>query len=303
MNAAPALPVLTGSERLHRRSNNIIVGVLLLSLALHGVLLAVKFTFPKLYDELTKSTPPLDVVLVNAKTASRPTKADALAQANLDGGGNTDENRRAKSPLPVANLDQLEQEDKRASKKVQELEATTKQLLTQLKPAKDKAPTEKPNEKPQERADETANTPDLMTRSMEMARLQAQISKEMDIYNRRPRRQFVGARTQEYRFAQYVEDWRIKVEKVGNLNYPEAAKQRKLYGSLQLTVNIRFDGTVESVEINRSSGHKILDAAAVRIVELAGPFAPFPESIRKDTDILGVTRTWMFTAGDQLTSE
>lgn len=303
MNAAPALPVLTGSERLHRRSNNIIVGVLLLSLALHGVLLAVKFTFPKLYDELTKSTPPLDVVLVNAKTASRPTKADALAQANLDGGGNTDENRRAKSPLPVANLDQLEQEDKRASKKVQELEATTKQLLTQLKPAKDKAPTEKPNEKPQERADETANTPDLVTRSMEMARLQAQISKEMDIYNRRPRRQFVGARTQEYRFAQYVEDWRIKVEKVGNLNYPEAAKQRKLYGSLQLTVNIRFDGTVESVEINRSSGHKILDAAAVRIVELAGPFAPFPESIRKDTDILGVTRTWMFTAGDQLTSE
>lgn len=303
MNAVPALPVLTGSERLHRRSNNIIVGVLLLSLALHGVLLAVKFTFPKLYDELTKSTPPLDVVLVNAKTASRPTKADALAQANLDGGGNTDENRRAKSPLPVANLDQLEQEDKRASKKVQELEATTKQLLTQLKPAKDKAPTEKPNEKPQERADETANTPDLVTRSMEMARLQAQISKEMDIYNRRPRRQFVGARTQEYRFAQYVEDWRIKVEKVGNLNYPEAAKQRKLYGSLQLTVNIRFDGTVESVEINRSSGHKILDAAAVRIVELAGPFAPFPESIRKDTDILGVTRTWMFTAGDQLTSE
>lgn len=303
MNAAPALPVLTGSERLHRRSNNIIVGVLLLSLALHGVLLAVKFTFPKLYDELTKSTPPLDVVLVNAKTASRPTKADALAQANLDGGGNTDENRRAKSPLPVAHMDQLEQEDKRASKKVQELEATTKQLLTQLKPAKDKAPTEKPNEKPQERADETANTPDLVTRSMEMARLQAQISKEMDIYNRRPRRQFVGARTQEYRFAQYVEDWRIKVEKVGNLNYPEAAKQRKLYGSLQLTVNIRFDGTVESVEINRSSGHKILDAAAVRIVELAGPFAPFPESIRKDTDILGVTRTWMFTAGDQLTSE
>ena len=142
-----------------------------------------------------------------------------------------------------------------------------------------------------------------MQKSLEAARLEAQISRDWDNYQKRPKRKFIGARTQEYRFARYVEDWRMKVEKVGNLNYPEAARQQKLYGQLQLTVSISADGSVESVEINRSSGHKVLDAAASRIVELAAPYAPFPEDIRKDTDILGITRTWIFTRADQLASE
>ena len=114
---------------------------------------------------------------------------------------------------------------------------------------------------------------------------------------------FVGARAVEFTFARYVEDWRLKVERVGNLNYPEAARRNKLYGALVLTVSINADGTVESVQIDRSSGSRILDAAAINIVEMAAPYAPFPEEMRNKVDILGITRTWIFTRSDQLTSQ
>ena len=100
-----------------------------------------------------------------------------------------------------------------------------------------------------------------------------------------------------------MEGWRSKVEKIGNLNYPEAARSQRLYGSLLLTVAIRANGSIENVEINRSSGKKILDAAAVRIVQLAAPYAVFPPDIRRDTDIIHITRTWTFTRGDELVAE
>ncbi|MEJ1959977.1 MAG: energy transducer TonB [Nitrosomonadales bacterium] len=138
---------------------------------------------------------------------------------------------------------------------------------------------------------------------MEIAALEAQIDKDMSTYQKMPRRTFIGARTKEYRFAQYVEDWRVKIERVGTLNYPEAARLKKIYGSLQLTISIRADGSVESTEISRSSGQPILDAAAERIVKLAAPFPPFPADIRRDTDILSITRTWSFTQSDKLESE
>ncbi|HSD60073.1 MAG TPA: TonB family protein, partial [Burkholderiales bacterium] len=141
---------------------------------------------------------------------------------------------------------------------------------------------------------------DVLARSLEIARLQAQIDKDWDSYQKRPRRTFVGARAQSYQLAQYVEDWRSKVERVGTLNYPEAARQQKLFGNLQLTVAIKADGSVEKVEIERSSGKKILDQAALRILDLAGPFAPLPPEVRKTTDILHITRTWTFTRSDQL---
>jgi protein TonB len=113
----------------------------------------------------------------------------------------------------------------------------------------------------------------------------------------------VGGRTKEYKYALYVESWRQKVEKIGNLNYPEAARDLKLYGQLQMTVSIKPDGSVDSIEINRSSGHKVLDAAAQHIVELGAPYAHFPEDIRKEVDILSITRTWTFTKEDSLATE
>jgi protein TonB len=143
----------------------------------------------------------------------------------------------------------------------------------------------------------------MMQRTLEAMRLEAQIARDMDAYQKIPRRKFIGAQAKEYRFARYVEDWRMKVERVGNMNYPEAARANRLYGSLVLTVSIRADGSIESVEVNRKSGKRILDAAAVKIVEMAGPYAPFPDDIRRDTDILNITRTWTFARGDELHSE
>lgn len=131
--------------------------------------------------------------------------------------------------------------------------------------------------------------------NQEIASLEAKIKKDFEAYKKFPRRKFIGARTQESRFAQYIENWRIKLERIGSANYPEEARQNKINGSVQLTVSIRPDGSVDNIEVNRSSGQRILDEAAVRIVKLASPFDPFPDDIRRDTDILSITRTWHFT--------
>ena len=157
--------------------------------------------------------------------------------------------------------------------------------------------------KPVEAAPEPVALPsatELMQRTLESMRIEARIAKDIENYQQRPKRRFVGARAEEYRLARYVEDWRAKIERVGNLNYPEAARSLQLYGNLLLTVSIRSDGSVENVEINRSSGQPILDAAAVKIVQMSAPFAAFPPDIKRDTDVLHITRTWMFTKGDKL---
>ena len=247
---------------------------------------------------------PLEVALVNAKTKEKPTKADVLAQANLDGGGNTDQKRRARSPLPVLPKDSPQNEITAATRKVEDLEREARELMTRLQ-AQQAAPVvapAQPESQPQQ-PPELPTSKEMMEKTLQSMRLEAQIAKDMEAYQQRPKRRFVGARAEEYRFARYVEDWRGKVERIGNLNYPEAARQKKLYGSLLLTVSIRADGTLESVEVNRSSGQRILDAAAVKIVEMAAPYAAFPPDIRRDTDILHITRTWTFAKGDELVSQ
>ncbi len=274
---------------------------LILSVVFHGIaLFGLHFKAPDW--KAAKGISTLDVVLVNSKSAKKPSKADALAQANLDGGGNTDAKRRAQSPLPVLEREQIHVDQGEKAGQVRHMEQEAQTLLTQIK---SKAVIEQPVEKtatPDGKPD-ISNATDLRLRSLDAARLEAQISRDWDKYQERPKRKFLGARTQEYRFARYVEDWRIKVERVGNLNYPEEARRRKIYGSLSLTVAIRSSGEVESIEVSRPSGHKELDEAAVRIVRLAAPYAPFPDDIRRDTDIVSITRTWMFTRGDQLTTE
>ena len=242
----------------------------------------------------------MDVVLVNAKSARKPDKADALAQANLDGGGNTDQKLRAKSPLPALDQRETAREQHAAEGRVRQLEAEAKELMTQMQA---QAQVEKPQVQPPGAVQADKSARDLVEKSLEIQRLEAQIRREYQAYQERPKRKFVGARATEYRFARYVDEWRRKIERIGNLNYPEEARSRGIHGSLQLTVAIRADGEVESVEINRSSGHQVLDQAAVRIVRLAAPFARFPDDIRVDTDILHITRTWTFTRSDQVISE
>ena len=245
---------------------------------------------------------PLQVVLVNAKSAKRPHKAELLAQTNLDGGGNTDAKARATSPFPTTEDADPQPELKQRLEQVRELEQQQARMLTQLK-SKSEIEKPAPAARPQPDAGLTPDATDLMARSLQMAKLQAQIERDYNAYQSRPKRKNLGVRVEEYRFARYMDDWRLKVERVGNLNYPDEARQKKLYGNLRLTVHIKSDGVVEKVDIDRSSGSKILDEAAVRIVQMAGPYSAFPDDIRRDTDIVSITRTWVFTRSDQLVSE
>lgn len=269
------------------------------SIGVHAILLSLHFELPKLFKQAVR-TPPLEVSLVNAKTDSRPSKADFLAQANLDGGGNTDARRRLSSPLPRAVMDAQQTQIAAAKEQVETLERQTRELLQQLR-SKNQTPTNR--EAKESKRSDTANVyQELSARALELQRLEAQIAREFDSYQQRPKKKHIGARATEYRFARYVEDWRQKVERVGNANYPTIARTQKLYGSLVLTVGIKADGRIETIEVDRGSGNKILDASALKIVELASPFAPFPLDIRSDTDIIYITRTWSFTRAGELES-
>ncbi|MDB5808035.1 MAG: TonB family protein [Betaproteobacteria bacterium] len=272
------------------------------SLLVHAIVLfGVTFRPPDL-SKLDSVAPALEVILVNSRSNTKPLNADAVAQHNLDGGGNTDLDRRASSPLPVTRNDKQTTELTMESRRVKQLEVEAQKLMTQMQ-SQAKVESAVPQPDPQAEPRTAPNAADIMSKSLEIARLEAQISKDWDAYQKRPRRRFLGARAQEFRFARYIEDWRQKIERVGTLNYPEAARNQKMYGSLQLTVSIKPDGTVDNIEINRSSGQKVLDDAARRIVLLGAPYAAFPADIAKDTDILSITRTWTFTRADQLSTE
>ncbi len=297
------------------------------SVAIHAAILSIHFQ-PEL-RKLANKLPTLDVVLVNAKTKNAPDKAELLAQANLDRGGNTDENRQLKTALPApthkttevklqpnaeahsaAKSAKLQAKEAREQKRVDALEKQALELLTQINATKkvESNPTQDAASAEPEKGDQKAlvkslNRADLMAAALEMDRLEAQIAKQQDEYQKRPKRRFIGARTKEASDALYLEAWRQKVERVGNMNYPTAARDQKIYGQLRMTVSIKADGSVENIEINKSSGSKVLDEAAKSIVNLAAPYAKFSEEMKKNTDILGITRTWTFTQEDALATE
>ena len=264
------------------------------SLVLHAAMLPL--TFKPSQKKQPADTPALEVVLVNAKSSTRPAKAQVLAQHNLDGGGNTDADKSARTPLPVLPKDSTQAELSLAAKKMEVLEQQTRKLTAQARL--------KPLLPAQEHRTESAEKPDLpttselMQRMLEAIKLEAEIAKDQQAYAQRPKKKFIGSRAAEYRFARYVEDWRVKVERVGNMNYPEAARSQRLYGHLLMTVGVNADGSVESVQVDKPSGKKLLDAAAVHIVQLASPYLPFPPEIKRDTDILYITRTWSFSRGE-----
>lgn len=269
------------------------------SLLLHAALLAIHFTPPDFMEKAREQA--LEVILVNSKSKTRPNKAQAKAQTNLDGGGNTDEDRRAKTPLPPSARTKEGDRLIEAQRRVAELEAQTQAQMTQLKSART-ANVDKSKVNPVPAPEPNLSGADLASSALAIARLEGQIARQLEEYNQRPRKKFIGARVSEYRFAQYVEDWRQKIERVGNLNYPDAAKGRH-YGSLTLSVIIKANGDLKQVEVIRSSGKTVLDDAARRIVRMSAPFAAFPESIRRDTDELDITRTWTFTNSDRLQAD
>lgn len=263
-----------------------------ISLAVHGLLLALHFNFPDASREIREKA--MDIILVNAKSASRPVSPQALAQANLDGGGNTDENRRATTPLP-ATQQKVEGSDlEQMQRRVQELEARQQQMLAQAKNLRTAPLTRDGQDQPQP---SVLSGLDLAEAARAQARLQSEISKSIDEYNQRPRKKDIGARTEAYMFAQYLEDWRLKVERIGNLNFPKAARG-KAYGAVTVWVELKPDGSLHRVEVARSSGKQILDDAALRIVKLGSPYGPFSVQAAKGADLLTFARTISFTTSD-----
>jgi protein TonB len=271
------------------------------SLLLHGILLSLHFKFP---GELRwrNASQALDVILVNASTRQRPATSQALAQANLDGGGATEEERRAKTPLPVIDPRRPGRDLAQAERRVRELEAMQRKLLAQSRKDAPALAAGRERHAPAEAPLPPQAGRDEVELSLAAMRLRAEIARNLEAYQKRPRKKFIGASTSEYRFAQYEEDWRRKIERIGTVNYPSAARG-KLYGNLRMTVTLRADGNVAAVELDRSSGLKVLDDAAFRIVRMASPYAAFPPEIRRDTDLLVITRTWFFGRGDQFWTE
>jgi len=255
------------------------------SLGVHALALAVRFVDPELL-RMRSTDPALEIILVNARSPVRPSQPEAYAQANLDGGGANEAGRRS-SPLP--NLKQqrdgetLERAQARAeqAKQPQKLALQGQGELT-VSDAERRSPAEQP----------LAGTADATLDVL--ARMQAEISQRISDYQKRPRRHHFMPSTSEYRYARYVEDWRAWVERIGNEHYPAEARGR-LYGALRMTVVIGADGRLVQAVIEEPSGSAVLDHAARHIVKLAAPFPPFPPDIARDTDILEITRTWIFT--------
>lgn len=275
-------------------SDKVLMTAFAVSLGSHAAVLAIRFVDPE-FLRVRSTDPPLEIILVNARSDVRPPSPEALAQVNLDGGGANDAGRRT-SPLPntfeMRDGDTLET----ARRTVQQLEEEQKELLAQLERSELAQPVPLAEPKPV-----AADAGSAERAARQLARMQAEIAKQISDYQKRPRRHHFMPSTSEYRFAQYVEDWRARVEKIGNEHYPEEARG-KIYGALRMTVAIRKDGTVAEATIEESSGAPVLDRAARRIVKLAAPYPPFPPEIARDTDILEITRTWIFT-NDQLATK
>jgi protein TonB len=267
---------------------------LVISLLLHGTVLSIHFG-AKLPRQLHNSG--LDVILVNSRSAKKPKDVQALAQVDQDGGGTTDENKIATSPLPPSPVQQSgAQTAQSLQRRLEQLEKQRRILTAQ--DSKNRARLAEVMEKTEAMQSPTDGHA-LAESALELARLQAQVDRNLETYNKRPRMNFEGARTLGIAGAQYIEDWRQKVERIGTLNYPPSAKGR-ISGALVLTVQIDKEGNVVDVVIEKTSGHKVLDEAAKRVVRLASPYPPLPPSVVQTTDILVITRVWKFTPDKSL---
>lgn len=295
---------------------------LCLAIIVHGIIvLGVSFTAE---DEVKTHYNNLEIILVQQKDKQPPDKAKMLAQANLQGGGSVSQNVTPANPLPPPFPDQTPDvsapppsktqppnplEEPRTEVRPQQQsvqEQTVNKIAVEAEDAETKLTeaVKKPKKIVKEKTKEQVakarpsrpkpSATALLTNSFKIAALSAEIKRKLEAKSQRPKHKFISASTQEYRYAAYMEAWRAKVERVGNLNYPEAARKRKLSGSLILDVALTPDGNIHEITVRRSSGQKILDDAAIRIVKLAAPFSPLPDGIRQETDILHITRTWQF---------
>ena len=290
--SAPAAtaPVIGDRQRLS--------ATMVLSLLLHAMLiLGVGFAL----DDAAPVLPTLDVILTQTQTELTPKQADFLAQANNQGGGEHEKTNRprdaqagvvAQAESGVAPRPMRAQSP--SAQPPPEARVVSSARAEDAMPAPDARP--EAEDTPQPRGQEKID------HDLAMARLAAEIHLRSERYAKRPKRKFVSASTAEYAWAGYLRAWVDRVERVGNLNYPDEARRRKLAGTLVISVAIRRDGSVERADVIQSSGIRLLDAAALRIAKLAEPYPPLPRT-DENIDVLHVTRTWNFLPGGELLDE
>ncbi|MDH5516547.1 MAG: TonB family protein [Gammaproteobacteria bacterium] len=271
---------------------------ILLMAIFHGIII-LGITFSGDEDK-SETAPTLDVILVQNKSSSNPLKADYLAQVSQDGGGNSEQKLRPTDMFSAPTLSEtpgVAPEQSIAS--INKIQQNNQQrLLTQQQ--SDYSVNTDPNISPHEEATPPSEqTPDYQA---EIARLAAELDKTTEELTKKPREKFINSRTREHVAASYMRKWIDKVERIGNLNYPDEAVRSRLSGTLIMDVVINDKGELIKYNLQRSSGHKILDDAARRIISLASPFESFPEALKKQADIIHITRSWVFESDHSLSS-
>ena len=274
-----------------RKETETLALALLLALALH-VAVITQLHFDWINATIESRAPDLDVVLGDWAGEQPPEKADFLAQANQTGGGENPELERPTAPPPNESPGNPEPVPQLSAQPREKADPAAQTVLAR---EVERADFTQPRRPP---AEEKAlpDASQLLRQATTISQAAPDPLAFERIVPKRPRRKFITANTREHLYASYMRAWVAKVERVGNMNYPELARQRNLEGSLVLGVDVLADGSIERVQVLRSSGYDLLDEAAVRIVRLAAPYAELPPDVREETDVLTITRTWQFSA-------
>ena len=265
---------------------------MLVSLAVHAALLTVRFVDPDSFNRVFQDSP-LEVILVNSRSGERPDKAQAIAQANLAGGGEADKGR-AMSPLPPSAMVELGDSNEEARKQIEQLQQSQQQLLTHMRRELALLPPPDPR-RDQGTPDERA----MEEKRRQLIQLLAEIEKRINEENARPKKRYISPATREEVYAMYYDQLRRKIEDRGTRNFPENAG-RKLYGELTMNVTVDAEGRVIETEVVRPSNSKLLDRRAIAIVKAAAPFGPFTSAMRRKADQLVITSRFRFTRDEAL---
>jgi len=277
------------------RGSDSLAMALALAVCMHAAIIGlVHFNFETLRSD--SDFPDLDVMLVDWATEEVPDQADFLAQVNQLGGGESDEPGQPPEPVPLSEPT-LEPERPQPLAEAGPAEPLPDSIVSSdVSPERLLVETE-PSETDQA---ELPDPRELLEQSLAVVRSATDTNQDSRDFLRQPRRKFISASTREHLYASYMSSWIAKVERIGNMNYPEAARRQGIEGKLVLSVDILPDGSIDQIRVLRSSGHSVLDEAAIRIVRLASPFAELPEQITEQVDILTITRTWQFSSAGGL---
>ena len=256
------------------------------SVALHAALLSVRFIDPEGFNRVFQDTP-LEVILVNAKSSERPDKAQAIAQANMAGGGEADKGR-ATSPLPYSALTAVGDDFEESQRRLDSLQEQQNQLLAQLR--KQLASLPEPDlRKPSQSGSQVSEE----EKRRQLVKLLAEIEKRINQENARPKKRYISPATREEAYAVYYSALRSKVEDKGTENFPEQGG-RKLYGELTMILTVNHDGRLLETEVVQGSGNPTLDRHAQAIARAAGPFGHFNAEMRRKFDQLAMVARFKF---------